>query len=193
MIPKVSSLLNTCRELMARTNSISIVSSRMFVHVSLKIYLKADLPSLTTFRNCLTLSQADNLFLTLNFWKSRNPKNFGARVRFQVRYQQIASSTQRKRLGVALDHILLTYRDLTATCRCYQMCRLNRKIVRDVYGFSFKLIQRLPIPIISTESPSTKKFGTFTTFYPFLTTFPSSRFRISRFLSLGGWQVSLRN
>ena len=31
--------------------------------------------------------------------------------------------------------------------------------------------------------------GHITTFYPFLNTFPSSRFRVSHFLSFGGWQV----
>ena len=44
--------------------------------------------------------------------KSNSKKFWSRRVRFQVRYQKIASSIQRKRFVVALDYSLLAYCDL---------------------------------------------------------------------------------
>ena len=84
MIPKVSSLLNTCREHIARTNtSISIVSSTMFVHVSLKIYL-----SLTILGPVARAPTSWQLINFSRFLEKSNSKKFWSfGVRFQVRYQ----------------------------------------------------------------------------------------------------------
>ena len=82
------------------------------------------------------------------------------------------SSIRRKRLAVAFDNILLVYRDLPLPPNVQTYCfysfkvaltkqklqNLNRKIDLDVYCYSFK--------VISTESPSTRKFGTFYDFLP---------------------------
>ena len=49
--------------------------------------------------------------------KSTSKTFWSCRVHFQVRYQQTASSIQRKRLAVAFDYFLPTY----TTCHCHQM------------------------------------------------------------------------
>ena len=68
-------------------------------------------------------------------------------------------------------------------------CQQNRKIDCHVYSSSFKVICDFQYPWNPLEVLSLGNLGHLTTFYPFLTTFSSSGFRISHFLPYGGWQV----
>ena len=62
---------------------------------------------------------------------------------------------------------------------------LNCKIDHDVYCCSFKVICDFQYPQSPLEVPPVGNLGHLTTFYPFLTTFPSSRF-------LSGSDLTLR-
>ena len=74
----------------------------------------------------------------LHFLKKSNFKKFCiCRVHFQVRYQKIASSTQRKRLAVVFDFIFLANRDLPlppnvqAHCfSCFKMAQQTIEITK---------------------------------------------------------------
>ena len=68
-------------------------------------------------------------------------------------------------------------------------CQQNRKIDCHVYSSSFKVICDFQYPWNPLEVLPLGNLGHLTTFYPFLTTFSSSGFRISNFLPFGGWQV----
>ena len=71
--------------------------------------------------------------------------------------------------------LLFLFFEMTAN-KTQKLQNLNCKIDRDVYCLSFKVICDFQYPQSPLEVPPVGNLGHLMTFYPFLTTFPSSRF-----------------
>ena len=165
-----------------------------------EVCVAADLPSLTLSREShdFTTFLTSWLLISHAFSKDKLRKNFAV-VGFVSKLDIASSIHWRKRLAVAFDYILFAYRDLPLPpneqtyCFSFKMTanktgklqKLNRKIDRDVYCCSFKVICDFQHPHSPLEVLSLGNLERLAAFYPCLTTFPTSRFRTSLFWPFG--------